>query len=96
MNIAAGYGSANVSVGGDSRNKASAGSISVGWGRNNVCKGDIGSYMVLVERGVGHGDNYPQIGEPVLVKVDGEKVKADTWYKLINGKLVEIEIMEDE
>lgn len=96
MNIATGYGSANVSIGGGSRNKASAGSISVGWGRDNVCKGDIGSYMVLVERGVGHGDNYPQIGEPVLVKVDGEKVKADTWYKLIHGKLVEIEIMDDE
>lgn len=96
-NTSAGCCSVNVSIGVDSRNKASAGSISVGWGKNNVCKGDIGSYMVLVERGYNRDEKkYSQIGEPVLVKVDGEKVKADTWYKLMNGELVEIEIMEDE
>ena len=31
------------------------------------------------------------IGEPVLVKVDGEMVKADTWYMLKNGEIVEEE-----
>ena len=29
------------------------------------------------------------IGEPVLVKVDGEMVKADTWYMLKNGEIME-------
>ena len=31
---------------------------------------------------------------PVHVKaeiVDGEKIKADTWYRLENGELVEVE-----
>ena len=27
----------------------------------------------------------------VVAKVDGEKVKADTWYKAENGQMVEVE-----
>jgi hypothetical protein len=89
-NSATGYGSANVTTGNKSSNDACTGSISVGWGKDNVCKGEIGSYIVLVERGEWDGEKYPQIGEPKFGKVDGITLKADTWYKLVNGEFVEV------
>ena len=85
-----GYGSAGISTGTESRVDSSAGSISIGWGKDNICKGEIGSYIVLVERGEWDGEKYPQIGEPKLGKVDGITLKADTWYKLVNGEFVEV------
>ena len=63
--------------------------ISLGWGKDNICRGAVGSYMVLCERSDWNGKNYPMIGEPVLVKVDGEKIKADTWYWMKDGEVVE-------
>ena len=35
-------------------------------------------------------DNY-DIREWKAVVVDGEKIKPDTWYKLSDGELVEVE-----
>ena len=31
------------------------------------------------------------IGEPVLVKVDGEKIKENVWYVLKNGVVTAVE-----
>ena len=89
-----GYGSVSVATGNESNAIADNGSISIGWGKDNICKGDIGSYIVLVERGDWDGEKYPQIGEPKLGKIDGEKLKADTWYKLESGEFVEVEANE--
>ena len=91
VNSATGYGSANVTTGEKSKNYAGNGSISVGWGKNNKCKGDIGAYIVIVERGEWDGEKYPQIGEPKLGKIDGEILKADTWYTVKNGEFIEVE-----
>ena len=88
-NSATGYGSANVTTGNDSTNEGAGGTISIGWGKDNKCKGEIGAYLVLCERGEFDGKKYPMIGEPKLVKVDGETVKADTWYMLKDGELME-------
>ena len=89
-NSATGYGSANVSTGNNAKNHAGNGSVSVGWGKDNICKGDIGAYIVIVERGEWDGEKYPQIGEPKLGKIDGEILKADTWYTLKNGEFIEV------
>ena len=89
-NSATGYGSANVSTGNSSKNHAGNGSISVGWGKDNKCKGNLGAYIVLVERGKWDGEKYPQIGEPKLGKIDGEILKADTWYTLKDGEFIEV------
>lgn len=89
-NSATGDMSANVSTGSSSKNHAGNGSISVGWGKDNMCKGEIGAYIVIVERGDWDGEKYPQIGEPKLGKIDGEILKADTWYTLKNGKFIEV------
>ena len=36
-----------------------------------------------------NGDTYP-IKEVKAFKVDGERIKADTFYKLVNGEAVEV------
>ena len=88
-NSATGYGSANLSTGEDCKNDAAGeANISVGWGRNNKCKGSIGSFLVLSEWGDWDGEKYPLLGA-VMVRVDGEIIKADTYYMLKGGKAVE-------
>lgn len=52
-------------------------------------KGAIGCWIVLAERGEWNGDTYP-IKEVKAFEVDGKKVKADTWYMLVNGQLKEV------
>lgn len=92
INKTTNYGSVNVSTGCICKNIGSAGSISVGWGKDNRCKGEIGAYLVLCERGEQCSDDiYEMIGEPVLIKIDGETYKADTYYRLKNGKVIECE-----
>ena len=49
-------------------------------------KGGKGSILVLVNR-----DEYNEIVEFKAVQVDGAEVKADTWYRLEDGNLVEDE-----
>ena len=90
-NSATGYGSANISTGFDCSNSGEGErNICVGWGKNNKCKGSIGSFLVLSEWGNFDGEKYPFIGA-VMVTVDGKKIKADTWYTLVNGEIKEIE-----
>ncbi len=88
-NSATGYGSANVSTGLDcSNNGEGERNICIGWGKDNKCKGSVGSFLVLSEWDDWDGNNYPFIGAK-MVKVDGKKIKSDTYYSLVNGKVVE-------
>ena len=50
-------------------------------------KGGLGAILVIAEEKT---DNYDIVDWKAVV-VDGEKIKADTWYKLENGELVEVE-----
>ena len=88
-NSATGYCSANVSTGALCENSGEKDTINVGWGYKNKCKGKIGAYIVLCERGKWDGEKYPMIGEPVLRKIDGITLKEDTWYILKNGEVIE-------
>ena len=88
-NSATGYGSANVSTGTECANNGEGErNVSVGWGKDNKCKGSVGSFLVLSEWGDWDGNKYPFIGT-TMVEVDGETIKADTYYSLVNGKVVE-------
>ena len=90
-NSATGYGSANISTGYHCSNAGMGDrNISVGWGKDNKCKGVVGSYLVFSEWGDWDGEKYPLIGAK-MVKVDGERIKADTWYALRNGKIIKAE-----
>ena len=65
-------------------------SIVIVTGKASKAKGALGCWIVLTERGEWDGDTYP-ILDVKSFKVDGEVIKADTWYKLIDGKAVEVE-----
>ena len=56
------------------------------------CKamGALGCAIFCVERGEWDGETYPIIAVKAAI-VDGEKIKADTWYRLQNGEFVEVE-----
>ena len=71
-----------------SRGKSASGKngLSVARGNGVKVKGGIGAILVIAEENSTDFD----IKEWKAVVVDGEKVKADTWYKLENGELVEV------
>ena len=59
-------------------------------GHGSIAKGKIGSWITLSEWKY---SDIEQANIPVCVKtekVDGEKIKADTFYKLENGEFVEV------
>ena len=91
---AATAGNGGAATAGDSgaataRGKASTGSngLSVARGKNVQVKGGIGAILVIAEE---RDDTY-DIVDWKAVAVDGEVVKADTWYRLENGELVEVD-----
>ena len=59
-------------------------SVAIVTGQNGKAKGAIGCWLVLTER----DDDYHILGMQ-CVKVDGEKIKPDVWYKLKDGKVQE-------
>lgn len=64
------------------------GSIAIATGIQSRAKGGLGSAIVLVERTTWNGYRYPLNNIKAAI-VDGEKIKADTWYTLKNGEFVE-------
>ena len=77
---------------GDSGAATSRGSASVGAngiacarGYAPMARGGLGAVLVLVEE---QSDSY-NIAHWKAVEVDGKTVKADMWYRLVDGKLVE-------
>ena len=64
------------------------GSIAIATGIQSKAKGGLGSAIVLVERTTWNGYRYPLNNIKAAI-VDGEKIKADTWYTLKNGEFVE-------
>ena len=62
-------------------------SVAMAIGYNSKAKGSLGCFIVLAE--------YKKLGGECHIvdvkseKVDGEKIKPDTFYKLINGEFVE-------
>ena len=59
-------------------------------GNSSIAKAKVGSWITLAEWKWSYEKNH---NVPVCVKteyVDGENIKADTWYQLRNGKFVEV------
>jgi hypothetical protein len=52
--------------------------------------GALGCAICCVERGEWDGEAHPIIAVKAAI-VDGEKIKADTWYCLKNSEFVEAE-----
>ena len=92
-NLAGGY-SANLAGGyranAISRGMSSVGENGVACARGNGCKvkGGKGSVLILIEENCGDYD----IKDWKAAVVDGETLKADTWYTLKNGEFVEVAV----
>ena len=65
-------------------------SIAIVTGKDSKAKGGIGCWIVLTERGEWNDNVYP-IKEVKAVRVDGEIIKPDTYYKLIDGEVIPCE-----
>ena len=64
-------------------------SVVMAAGNNSIAKAKIGSWITLAEWDCING-----VWTPICVKtekVDGERIKADTFYKLVNGEFKEFE-----
>ena len=62
------------------------GSVAMAIGYKSKAKGSLGCWLVLAEQ----NDNC-EIIDVQSVKVDGEKIKADTFYTLVNGEFIKTE-----
>ena len=63
-------------------------SIAIVTGKDSRAKGSLGCWIVLTERGEWNGNTYPIISVKAF-KVDGESIKEDTFYTLVNGEAIE-------
>ena len=86
--LAASGDCAKLAASGDCAKLAASGehSIVCAIGVNSIAKAYIGSWITLAEF-----DNTRIVKLVKTEQVDGEKIKADTFYKLENGKFVEVE-----
>ena len=65
-------------------------SVAIVTGKDSMACGTLGCWIVLTERGDFDGATCP-IKEVKAFKVDGVNIKENTFYRLINGKAVEVE-----
>ena len=64
--------------------------VALAAGRECKAMGALGCAICCVERGEWDGETYPIVAVKAAI-VDGEKIKADTWYRMQNGEFVEVE-----
>lgn len=70
-------------------------SIAVAWGYHGKARGVKSAYLVLAdwegdEECYWEQDKWRLKGAE-MVRVDGEKIKENIWYTMVNGKVVEVE-----
>lgn len=64
-------------------------SVAIATGIYGKAKGSTGCYLVIAEWKMTNGEWH--IVEVKSTKVDGVKIKADIFYRLVDGKFVEVE-----
>ena len=65
-------------------------SVAIVTGRDGRARGALGCWIVLTESGDFDGVTFP-IKEVKAFKVDGVNIKENTFYRLVDGKPVEVE-----
>jgi|GEM_PF-2441125 len=69
-------------------------SLAVVWGKDSMAKGCVGAYLILTEWNT-EIEGYEYLCGTKMIQVDGKRIKADTYYELKNGEVVEVnEIVE--
>lgn len=68
-------------------------SIAVAWGYHGKARGVKGAYLVLADWEGDEGNYWMQdrwsLKGAKMVRVDGETIKENTWYTMVNGEIVE-------
>ena len=64
-------------------------SVALAAGFQSKAMGAIGCAICIVERGDWNGETYPILSAKAAI-VDGEQIKANTWYTLKNGEFEEV------
>ena len=69
-------------------------SVAVAWGYKSMAKGVLGSFLVFADW-EGNENHYWKQEEwslkgAKMVQVDGNIIKADTWYTMENGEVIEV------
>ena len=85
---ATGYKSGASATGYKSGASAGKGSVALSVGRDTRAKGSLGSWIVLTQCHKSEEDGQDYIDLVKVAKVDGKRIKADTWYTLKKGKFV--------
>ena len=84
-----GFQSAATNTGAQSAAEVSVGgSVAIVTGYQSKACAGIGSAIVVAERGEFNGSIHPLINIKAAI-VDGDKIKANTWYTLMDGEFVE-------
>ena len=65
-------------------------SVALVTGKDSIARGSLGCWIVLTERG-NLDENIYTIKEVKAFKVDGVNIKENTFYRLVDGKPVEVE-----
>ena len=67
--------------------------VAVAWGYKSKAKGVVGSHLVFADwegdEDYFNNPEYWTLKGAKVVRVDGEKIKADTWYTMVDGEIVE-------
>lgn len=83
-----GYKSAATNTGDNSAAKVEGNdSIAIVTGKSSAAAGEVGCWLVLTERGTEY-----KIKDVQAVRVDGKTIKANVFYKLVDGKILETEL----
>ena len=71
------------------------GSVAVAWGYKSMAKGVLGSFLVFADWEGNENCYWKQeewsLKGAKMVRVDNENIKADTWYTMENGEVIEVE-----
>ena len=90
--LASSGNSAKLASSGYSAQLASSGKNAVvaAIGANSIAKGALGNWIVLAEWDIDENNNLmPK--HVKAIQVDGDNIKANTWYQLKEGEFVEVE-----
>lgn len=70
-------------------------SVAVAWGYKSMAKGVLGSFLVFADWEGNENCYWKQeewsLKGAKMVRVDNENIKADTWYTMENGEVIEVE-----
>ena len=96
------YGASSATGDKGASSAESPNAVAVAWGYKGKAKGVKGSFLVLAdwecngkESSSYWKEDMWELKDAVMVRVDGETIKEDTWYTMVDGKVVNEEKLNE-